>query len=252
MAKRRYSPIKEYAKFPRLKLLFKFIRFFLIKGYKRPKIEYEVELDNSRPIVFIGNHCQIHGPLMGHFGFLEDARIWCTNEVLYWKSCPEYAFDMFLGGYQKPKNKQWLYRILSYLMTPLLLLAFRGADVIPVYRDARLVTTYNKSAETINDGKNIIIYPECPEPLNDFINKFNPGFVDIARFMKLKAKKEIVFVPIYLAPELKTIKVGKPIEYDYSRNVKEQREELLEKLQNEVTRLGESLPEHKVVYFINR
>lgn len=250
--KRYYSPIKDYTTIKKPKLFFKFIRFFIRKGYKEVKIIYEQELNHDRPIVYISNHCQIHGPLAFHLTLGKTSRIWCTQEVFFWKTLPEYAFLTFLKGYEKKKSVQWLYRILSYLIAPLLIVVFRGADAIPVYRDARLLTTYKKSAETILEGLDIVIFPECPDPLNDFINVFNPGFVDIARFMKLKAKKEIVFVPCYYAPELRTIKIGSPVEYDYSRKIDEQRKELLTKLQDEVTRLGKSLPEHKPVYFMDR
>lgn len=250
--KRRYSPHKEYAKYPRPKIFFRILKFFVKLFYKKPTVEYEVELSHDKPIVYVGNHCQIHGPLMSYLHFKEGARIWCTNEVLFWKTAPNYVYNDLLGAQNVSKNKRWIYKILSYILTPICVTVFRGADTIPVYRDARLVTTYNKSAETIKEGKDIVILPECPDALNEFINVFNPGFVDIARFMRIKTKKEIVFVPMYISPDLKRIKVGKPVEYDFSRHINEQREELLEKLQDEVTRLAKTLPPHKPVYFMNR
>ena len=252
MAKQRYSSLKDNQRFPKPKIMFRIIFFFVKLFYRVPKVIYEEELSHDRPIVYIANHCKAHGPVAFYLLGKKNIRIWCTNEIMYWKTCPKYCYDIFLNGGAKPKAFRWFYHLVSYIMTPLCIIVFRGAETIPVYYDTRLVTTYNKTAQTINEGRDIVIFPETPPELNDYLNKFNIGFIDTARFMKKKTGKEVVFVPTYLAPSIKTLIVGKPIEYDYSKDVKEQRIELVEKLQNEITRLAMKLPQHKVEHYITR
>lgn len=248
----RYSPIKEKSVLPKPKIMFRILRFFVKVFYRKPKIVFEEELSHDRPIVYVCNHCKAHGPLSYYLLGKNNIRIWCTNEILFWKSAPKYCYETFLNGHLKPKGVRWFYHLVSYLMTPICVIVFRGADCIPVYYDTRLVTTYNKTAQTIKEGKDIVIFPETEPELNEYLNKFNIGFIDTARFMKRKTGKEVVFVPTYLAPSIKTLIVGKPIEYDYSKDVKEQRIELVEKLQDEITNLAKKLPPHKVEHYITR
>lgn len=248
----RYSSLKDKSYFPKPKIMFRILEFFVKLFYKKPKVLYEEELNHDRPIVYICNHCKAHGPISFYLIGKKSLRIWCTNEILYWKSAPKYCYDTFLNGDLKPKGVRWFYHLVSYLMTPLCVIVFRGAETIPVYYDTRLVTTYNKTAQTIKDNKDIVIFPETPPEYNEYLNKFNIGFIDVARFMKKKTGKEVVFVPTYLAPSIKTLIVGKPIEYDYSKDVKEQRMELVSKLEEEITNLAKKLPPHKVEHYITR
>lgn len=252
MGKQRYSPVKDKALFPKPKLMFRIFRFFVKVFYRKPKVIFQEELNYDKPIVYVCNHCKAHGPISYYLLGRNRIRIWCTHEIMFWKSCPKYCYETFLNGNAKPKVFRWFFHFVSYLMTPICVIVFRGADAIPVYYDTRLVTTYNKTAQTINEGKDIVIFPETPPIHNEYLNKFNIGFIDTARFMKKKTGKEVVFVPTYLAPSIKTLIVGKPIEYDYSKDVKEQRIELVEKLQDEITSLAKKLPKHKVENYITR
>ena len=248
----RYSSIKDKAILPKPKLAFRFLRFFVKIFYRKPKVILEQELNHEQPLVFVCNHCKAHGPISFYLLGKNKIRIWCTNEIFYWKSAPKYCYDTFLNGDSKPKHIRWFYHLVSYLMTPLCIIDFRGADAIPVYYDTRLVTTYNKTAQTIKEGKDIVIFPETIPEHNEYLNKFNVGFIDTARFMKKKTGKEVLFVPAYLAPSIKTLIIGSPIEYNYELDVKEQRIELVERLQDEITLLAKKLPPHKIENYITR
>ena len=63
--------------------------------------------------------------------------------------------------------------------------------------------------------------------------------------------KEISFVPMYNAHELKTVVYGKPIKFDGTKDIGEQRKEICEYLKKEITSLAEGLPRHRVVPYAN-
>ena len=64
-------------------------------------------------------------------------------------------------GLKKPKGVRWIFKCISYLMVPIAVL-FKSADAIPVYRDLRITQTFKKSIEALNEGCNIVIFPEKP------------------------------------------------------------------------------------------
>ena len=75
--------------------------------------------------------------------------------------------------------------------------------------------------------------------------------MDVAYRYYKKTGKEISFVPIYLAPRLKKMVIGKPIRYDASIPPAKQREKINLYLMEEITRLAEELPLHTVVPYLN-
>ena len=51
----RYSSLKDKSYFPKPKIMFRILEFFVKLFYKKPKVLYEEELNHDRPIVYICN-----------------------------------------------------------------------------------------------------------------------------------------------------------------------------------------------------
>ena len=247
-----YSPIGPRRRRSVAHGLFAVIRFFVKAVYAPPKIHYAQQPQPGTTYVYVANHCKAHGPLSFFLALEGTARLWCRSDVLFWKSCPAYCFRMFLKGDTRPRGTRWFFRLVSYCMTPLCILVFRCGPTIPVYHDARIMKTYRKSVETVEDGCNIVIFPESPPVLNAYLNKLHVGFVDIARIVKGKTQKDVVFLPCYLAPSLKRIEVGRPVTCDDTLPVEQQRQRVAQALEEEMTRLAQALPPHKPVHFLDR
>ena len=215
-----------------------------------PKITIEgKENIPDEPVIFVGNHTQINGPITAQLYFPGRRRIWCIGEMMKWKEVHTYAFKDFWSF--KPKWTHWFYRILSYLITPLSVIIFNNADTIPVYHDGRLKDTFRQSVDALAEGESLVIFPEQNVRYNHILYDFQEGFVDVARMYYKKTGREAAFVPVYLAPALRKIVFGTPVRYDSSAPAKAERGRISSYLKEEITKAAETLPRHRVVPYRN-
>ncbi len=215
-----------------------------------PRPEF-VGKDNlpDEPCVIVGNHAQMNGPLIAELYFPGKNYTWCAGEMMRWREVPAYAYTDFWSF--KPRWCRPFFRLLSYVITPLSVLLFNNARTIPVYHDARLITTYRDSIEKLQAGFSVIIFPEKNERRSNILYAFQDKFIDLARFYYKKTGKALSFVPIYNAPALKKTLIGEAIAFDPSRPIAEERARLCAALTDAITALALSLPEHRVVPYRN-
>lgn len=227
--------------------VFRLIRGLVWLFYPRMKLEGLDKLP-AEPCVVVANHCQMNGPICGELYFPGERAIWCAGQMMELKEVPDYAYADFWSA--KPRSVRWLYRILSYIIAPVSVCVFNNAYTIPVYRDGRVVSTFRRTMYALLEGKNVIVFPEHAVPHNNIINDFQDKFIDVARLYYKKAHKPLTFVPMYIAPELKTMALGEPIVYDPCAEGADRRT-ICRHLMNEITALALTLPEHTVVPYSN-
>ena len=213
------------------------------------KYELMGEKIPEEPVILVGNHAQIHGPLGCEFYFPSRTFSWCAGQMMHLREVPGYAFQDFWS--QKPRWTHWFYRILSYLIAPLSVLLFNHARTVPVYRDKRILKTFKESLSLLQEGKSLVIFPEEDQKKNQIIYEFQDKFIDLAGMYHKKTGKELSFVPFYIAPDLKKIVIGTPIPYSSRNSKEEERERMVEKLMSEITEMAEKLPLHRVVPYRN-
>ena len=224
--------------------LLRVLRFFYLK------MEV-VGMENlpDEPVIIAGNHTQMHGPIACELYFPENRWTWCAGQMMHLKEVPEYAFEDFWS--QKPEWSHWFYRILSHLVAPLSVYIFNRANTIEVYRDARVMATMRETLNRLQEGANIVVFPEQDKKYNNIIYDFQEGFIDIARMYHRKTGKELCFVPLYIAPSLKKMILGKPIRYCAANPVQEERARIRSYLMNEITDIARALPRHRVIPYRN-
>ncbi len=214
-----------------------------------PKFEIEgYENVKDGDCIIAGNHCQVYGPIANELYMKGDFRIWCASEVMDKKVISDYAYREFWG--RKPKWTKWFYKLLSKL-GPVVAQVFIDAHTIPVYRGLAVIKTFNYSIESLNEGANNVLFLENYNPHNNIINEFKEGFVDLGRMYYKKHGKILKFAPMYVAPSLKKIYIGKPTAFDPNANMDDERARIKKYLMDEVTNIAVSLPNHKVVPFAN-
>ena len=169
--------------------------------------------------------------------------------MMHWKEVHGYAFADFWS--KKPRRVQWFYRILSYLITPLSVCLFNNAQTIEVNKDVRIIDTFRTTMQRLDEGADVVIFPEEDRPYNHILYAFQEHFVDVARFYYRKDKKEVCFVPLYVAPKLKSMYYGEPIRFDHTVPVDQERERIIHYLMTQITQMAEALPEHTVVPYRN-
>ena len=201
------------------------------------------------PCIVVGNHTQMNGPIACELYSPRPRYTWCAGEMMRLRDVPSYAYRDFWS--QKPRAVRWFFRIASYLIAPLSVCAFNGANTVPVYRDSRLLTTFRLTLEHLQEGADIVIFPEHDAPYNHILCDFQDKFVDVARLYYKKTGKALCFVPLYLAPALKKMVYGEPVRFDPAAPIEAERRRICRACMEQITAMAESLPLHTVVPYRN-
>lgn len=215
-----------------------------------PRIEV-VGTENlpDEPVIIVGNHCQMNGPIVGELYVPGEPYIWCAGEMMHLKEVPAYAFRDFWS--QKPKWTHPFYKLLSYVIAPFSVCVFNNARTIGVYHDTAILSTFKNTVKKLQDGKSVLIFPEHDEKHNQIVNDFQDKFIDVARVYYKRTGKEVAFVPMYIAPKLKKIFLGKPVRFCAAAQTDAERSRICNYLMDEITAIAEALPEHTVVPYRN-
>ena len=228
--------------------LFKFIKWCVKVCY--PKIQVEgIENLPEDPVIIVGNHCQMNGPIVGELYVPGEPYIWCAGEMMHLKAVPEYAFRDFWS--QKPKWTHPFYKLLSYIIAPLSVCVFNNARTIGVYHDTRIISTFKNTVKKLQEGKSVVIFPEHDVKHNHIVYDFQDKFIDIAKLYYKKTGKELSFVPMYIAPKLKKIFLGKPIPFRATEPMDTERNRICTYLMDEITEIAVAQPKHTVVPYRN-
>ncbi len=231
------------------KCCFKIVRYLVKLFY--PKITVEgIENIADGPCLLVGNHTQMNGPICGELYLPANSVTWCAWQMMHLKQVPAYAYKDFWS--HKPRYIRWFYKLLSFLIAPLSVCVFNNARTIPVYHDSRLLSTFRLSVSALQMGKTVLIFPEHYQPHNHIINAFQDKFVDVAKYYHKRSGKAVNFAPLYIAPTLKKMVIGKPITFDPSAPIGQERNRICTYLMDEITAMAENLPPHTVVPYENR
>ncbi len=228
--------------------VYRVIYFFVKLFY--PKMEVE-GLENlpEEPCLVVSNHAQMNGPIAGELYFPGKRYIWCAQEMMFFKEVPAYAYRDFWS--QKTKALRPFYKLLSYIIAPVSVCVFNQAHTVAVYRDKRVLQTFRETVQRLQEGANVIVFPEHSVPHNQIVCEFQDGFVSVAKNYCNQTGKPLAFVPMYLAPKLKKMVLGKPVYFDPEAPIREERQRIAHKLMDDITQLALSLPPHTVVPYNN-
>lgn len=229
-------------------VLFRIIKWLIKAFYPKTQVE-GIENLPDEPVIIVGNHCQMNGPIVGELYVPGEPYIWCAGEMMHLKDVPEYAFGDFWS--QKPKWTHPFYRLLSFIIAPLSVCIFNNARTIGVYHDTRILSTFKNTVRKLQEGKSVVIFPEHDVRHNHIIYDFQDKFIDIAKLYYKKTGKELAFVPMYIAPKLKKICLGEPVYFHAAEPMDSERRRICNYLMEEITAIAEALPEHTVVPYRN-
>lgn len=233
---------------PKASPLFKFIKWCIKIFYPKLQVEGAENLPEE-PVIIVGNHCQMNGPIAGELYVPNSPYIWCAGEMMHLKDVPRYAFQDFWS--QKPKWTHPFYKILSFIIAPLSVCIFNNARTIGVYHDTRILSTFKNTVKKLQEGKSVVIFPEQDAKYNHIIYDFQDKFVSIAKLYYKKTGKELFFVPMYIAPKLKKLCLGKPVQFCAAEPIDAECSRIRNYLMREITAIAEALPEHTVIPYRN-
>lgn len=203
----------------------------------------------KEPCIIVGNHSQMNGPLVAELRFVGKRYTWCASQMMKRKEVPAYAFEDFWS--EKPKWTHPFYKLLSHLIALPAVCIFNNAHTIAVYRDARAMSTFKETIKVLNDGANVIIFPEHKVEHNHIVYEFQQNFIDLAKLCYRRSGTALQFVPMYIAPKLRKVCLGKPIRFEPQAPIEEERKRICEYSMDAITQLAEQLPVHTVVPYMN-
>ena len=220
------------------------VRFFY------PKMNI-VGIENipEKDAIIVANHAKMNGPICAELFMPSNSFIWCSGHMMHLKEVPEYAYNDFWS--EKSKAAKPFFKALSYIIAPLSVCVFNNARTIAVYNDMRGLSTFRDTIGKLKEGSIIVIFPEGKIPNNNIVNGFQEKFVDVAKLYFKSTGKELKFVPMYVAPNLKQIHVMKAVTFDGSADIESERKRICRSVSEAITATARSLPRHKVVPYNN-
>ncbi len=223
---------------------YRFIRGTLDRFYSKYDCVGTEKLP-AEAAIFVGNHSQVHGPLVGELRLPFARKTWCASEMMERDRVAEYAYRDFWS--QNPKWTRPFYKALARAIVPLSVNIFNHAETIPVYRDNRVLITFRETIRTLEAGTSVLIFPEHDQRHNYVLDDFQGHFIDAARLYHRRTGRALAFVPVYICQALKKVCFGEPVRFDPKAPIDAERERIRAELMARITALADALPPHRVV-----
>ncbi|MFI3229330.1 MAG: hypothetical protein R3Y23_04130 [Bacillota bacterium] len=205
----------------------------------------------AEPAIFAANHAKLVGPMAMEVCHKRSYRVWSVSRML---EPTDFSNHIVTNVFPNIKGfgRKALYGLavaLSYPFTRLML----SYEPIPVYKDTRILNTFRKSAQTICEGKDIVLFPECKDRAEgyNYVNQVVGGVAITARECLKTSKKPISIVPVYVCQSLKKVVYCKPIVVENVANFKAQTATIIEHIMNEIEGAGKALPPHRITPYDN-
>ncbi|MDP2891701.1 MAG: hypothetical protein Q8O09_01005 [Bacillota bacterium] len=208
-------------------------------GFPKHKVFGLSTVPKDRPAVFVANHAGAYGPVAMITSFHRRFRPWVISNMCSLRTAPAHlAKDLFPAKTRVGKAFSFL---ISAIVAPLAVLVMYAVEAIPVYKDARVITTFNKSLRTLLGGTNVLIFPENDEPFSEYTNNFSGGFLYIARRYYEETGRRLEYYPVFASSKYHAIKVGTPLTYDPSDDFAQQKVRAANYLRDSVTCMAREL-----------
>lgn len=197
----------------------------------------------DEPCVFVCSHIGAMGPIYMSISFplCEQVRIWCNEQVMNRGECAEYVRHDF---WWKPESKLApLYSAtIPHLAAMVLPPVLNSAPTIPVYHDARVMTTLRQSLKALKAGHHVVIFPEKPSGYGEYDRHINTGWLNLCVMYHRMTGKALRMWPVYIDQKAHVFRIAKSVQYDPARPLQEQEAALAEVLGAGLR--GEKLPEN--------
>ena len=203
-----------------------------------------VRLDEEEPIVYLCNHGQFYGPIAGMLYCPGFTRPWTISELC----CDVQEATAYVKRYTL-KHKDWAedkkQRVAAFLGKHTLRL-MQAVQSIPVFRHKprELMNTFRQSVEALQNGANLLIFPEDPDtdPDSPGYKGGRPpalfrGFPMLAQVYYNRTGKRCRFVPVLCHKEGRTVSFGTEIRYDPDNDPIAERDRIVEEAYNQLQAL---------------
>ena len=201
-----------------------------------------VKLDPDNPIVFLGNHAEIYGPIASALCFPVPVRFWVISKMMFRKK--EVCAYLYENTFSKKTYLPvFIRKMLACYLGWLSVNVMNALRAIAVYRDSpmKLRQTLRESVEALSQGENLMIFPEHPEGkyVKGGISELSPGFLMLAEAWWKKTGKKMRMMPVFANREKRTFTFGEEIVYEPENGYASEQERILEEAYRQLSDLSE-------------
>lgn len=200
-----------------------------------------IRQDPENPIVFLGNHAEIYGPIASALCFPVQVRFWVISKMMFRKQdVRAYLYENTFS--KKTYLPVFVRKLLAWYLGWLSVNVMNALRAIPVYRDSpmKLRQTLRESVEALENGENLMIFPEHPEGkyVKGGISELSPGFLMLAEAWWKKSGKKLRILPVFANREKRTFTFGDEIQYEPDNGYAAEQERILKEAYDQLTALS--------------
>ena len=217
----------------------------ILKPFNRHRMVHldHVRTDPDNPLVFLGNHAEIYGPIASALCFPVPVRFWVISKMMFNKK------DVRAYMYENTFSKKtflpvFVRKLLAWYLGWLSVNIMNSLRAIAVYRDSpmKLRQTIRESVEALAAGENLMIFPEHPEGkyVKNGISELSPGFLMLAEAWWKKCGKKLRLMPVYANREQRTFTFGEEIDYEPENGFAAEQDRILKEAYEQLVKLSET------------
>ncbi len=200
-----------------------------------------IKQDSENPIVFLGNHAEIYGPIASALCFPVPVRFWVISHMMgRSRDVRAYLYENTFS--KKTFLPVFMRRLLARLMGWLSVNIMCGLNSIPVYRDSpmKLRMTLRKSVEALENGDNLMIFPEHPDGkyVKGSVSELSPGFLMLAEAWWKRSGRKLRIMPVYANRTKRTFTFGDEITYEPENGYASEQERILREARDQLLALA--------------
>lgn len=249
---KKYNPFK-YKKTvqfrPISKAVLRILELILGRGIT---LEFREELPNE-PLIVCPNHAMEFGPfaVQAKQSKARPCRIFTHAGIIRMRTIPKHVMTDILPG-KKGFSYAFYYTMVA-LISPLFSGVVKSMEPIAVQHGSGHELINRKTAETLKDGKDVVIFPESnrQDLARQYVNILQPGLPHIIKYLKETEGINPWVVPAYMCKSLKKVVYGKPIKFEYETFSYAAASMFLNQISDEIEKLAQSLPPHKITHYDN-
>lgn len=181
-------------------------------------------------VIFVANHYEIYGPLVTVLRLPFHFRPWIISSMLDNKLVEkqlESGVDTVCHVLPKKMRTR-----LRKMIHPLIIKVLTALDPIPVHRGntREVLTTLKITVEALQQGDNILLFPEKDYSQEGDVEQFYTGFAEIGVRYWRATGKCTTFYPVYVDKQAKQIVIGKGVQYTPTEDNKIEKQRIASQL----------------------
>ena len=215
---------------------FKLIKKLMLCRYKEPRFVYLGE-EIDKGSLILSNHEGTDAPMSLEIYLNKPIRMWGAHEMNS-GLIKMYKYQSEVYYHEKKHWNIHLARLFCLIASPVTNVFYKGLNLISTYKDARFRRTIKESLEALNNGENIVIFPEdSTKGYLEELEGFYAGFIVLAEICQKRKIDVPIFVTYFRKKDLTYI-IDKPVLFSELAKDGASREEIAKQLVERCNVLG--------------